>query len=215
MNRRQDWHVFDTRLKQEFTLWALIHGRRTSALCPDRIQPQISWSNAAGDPQRDDAPDHRPGAGQRPNPSWLSISAPNSRTPVDGERSGRPRARQEHSREGFPRGPWRRSGGEPSGLSRGSRIMAASVSERPRVATPRNRAPSNVTSAPFAAPQRLCAFSSMASNTGARSPDEELMTCKTSTVAVCCSSASSRSAVHSSSFRSAPSRSALHSASSR
>ncbi len=36
----------------------------------------------------------------------------------------------------------------------------------------------------------LCAFSSIASNTGARSPGEELMTCNTSAVAVCCSSAS-------------------------
>jgi hypothetical protein len=34
------------------------------------------------------------------------------------------------------------------------------------------------------------AFSSMASNTGARSPGEELMTPSTSAVAVCCSSAS-------------------------
>ena len=41
----------------------------------------------------------------------------------------------------------------------------------------------------------VCAFSSIASNTGARSPGEELMTCNTSAVAVCCSSASSRSAV--------------------
>ncbi len=32
-----------------------------------------------------------------------------------------------------------------------------------------------------------CAFSSIASNTGARSPGEELMTCNTSAVAVCCS----------------------------
>ena len=46
-----------------------------------------------------------------------------------------------------------------------------------------------------AAPQRLCAFSSIASNTGARSPGEELMTRNTSAVAVCCSKASSRSAV--------------------
>ena len=38
--------------------------------------------------------------------------------------------------------------------------------------------------------QRLCAFSSIASNTGARSPGEELMTCNTSAVAVCCSKAS-------------------------
>ena len=34
------------------------------------------------------------------------------------------------------------------------------------------------------------AFSSIASNTGARSPGEELMTCNTSAVAVCCSNAS-------------------------
>ena len=34
---------------------------------------------------------------------------------------------------------------------------------------------------------RRIAFSSIASNTGARSPGEELMTCKTSAVAVCCS----------------------------
>src|SRR6516164_8216190 len=33
------------------------------------------------------------------------------------------------------------------------------------------------------------AFSSIASNTGARSPGEELMTCNTSAVAVCCSKA--------------------------
>ena len=35
-----------------------------------------------------------------------------------------------------------------------------------------------------------CAFSSIASNTGARSPGEELMTRNTSAVAVCCSRAS-------------------------
>ena len=34
------------------------------------------------------------------------------------------------------------------------------------------------------------ALSSMASNTGTRSPGEELMTCNTSAVAVCCSNAS-------------------------
>src|SRR5438046_3218356 len=39
-------------------------------------------------------------------------------------------------------------------------------------------------------PQRLCAFSSIASNTGLRSPGEELMTPRTSAVAVCCSNAS-------------------------
>ncbi len=39
-------------------------------------------------------------------------------------------------------------------------------------------------------PQSLCAFSRIASNTGARLPGEVLITCNTSAVAVCCSSAS-------------------------
>jgi hypothetical protein len=43
---------------------------------------------------------------------------------------------------------------------------------------------------PWIAPQRACALSNIASNTGARSPGEELMTCNTSAVAVCCSNAS-------------------------
>ena len=43
---------------------------------------------------------------------------------------------------------------------------------------------------PKAASHSRIAFSSIASNTGARSPGEELMTSKTSAVAVCCSSAS-------------------------
>ena len=43
---------------------------------------------------------------------------------------------------------------------------------------------------PDAASHSRTAFSSIASNTGARSPGEELMTCKTSAVAVCCSKAS-------------------------
>ena len=43
---------------------------------------------------------------------------------------------------------------------------------------------------PNAAPHRRIAFSSIASNTGARLPGEALMTCNTSAVAVCCSSAS-------------------------
>ena len=37
---------------------------------------------------------------------------------------------------------------------------------------------------------RSCAFSSIASNTGVRLPGEALITCNTSAVAVCCSSAS-------------------------
>ena len=40
------------------------------------------------------------------------------------------------------------------------------------------------------APHSRIAFSSIASNTGARLPGEALMTCNTSAVAVCCSSAS-------------------------
>ena len=43
---------------------------------------------------------------------------------------------------------------------------------------------------PKAASHSRIAFSSIASNTGARSPGEELMTCNTSAVAVCCSKAS-------------------------
>lgn len=37
---------------------------------------------------------------------------------------------------------------------------------------------------PYAAPHSVCAFASFASNTGLRSPGEELMTCKASAVAV-------------------------------
>ena len=43
---------------------------------------------------------------------------------------------------------------------------------------------------PMRASQSRIAFSSIASNTGARSPGEELMTCNTSAIACCCSSAS-------------------------
>jgi len=48
---------------------------------------------------------------------------------------------------------------------------------------------------PRAASHNRVAFSSIASNTGARSPDEVLMTCNTSVIAVCCSRASCSSAV--------------------
>ena len=41
---------------------------------------------------------------------------------------------------------------------------------------------------PNLASQTRVAFSSMVSNTGASSPGDELMTCRTSDVAVCCSS---------------------------
>jgi hypothetical protein len=50
---------------------------------------------------------------------------------------------------------------------------------------------------PKAAPHRFSAFSINDSNTGMRLPGDLLMTCKTSAVAVCWSSASSRSAVRS------------------
>src|SRR5277367_3249528 len=43
---------------------------------------------------------------------------------------------------------------------------------------------------PNAASHSRVAFFSIASNTGARSPGEELMTCNTSELAVCCSKAS-------------------------
>ena len=48
---------------------------------------------------------------------------------------------------------------------------------------------------PKLASQIRVAFSSMAWNTGSSSPGELLMTCSTSEVAVCCSSASLRSSV--------------------
>jgi hypothetical protein len=48
----------------------------------------------------------------------------------------------------------------------------------------------NDTNEPRGAPHRACAFSNIASKTGATSPGELLMTCNTSAVAVCCSSAS-------------------------
>jgi ribosomal protein L1 len=76
----------------------------------------------------------------------------------------------------------------------GDRVVGATVSlpqllcERPRIrvfATARKISPSRSTNAPCVTPQSLCALSRMASNTGARSPDEELMTCNTSAVAVC------------------------------
>ena len=48
----------------------------------------------------------------------------------------------------------------------------------------------SVTRMPNAASHSRIAFSSIASNTGARLPGEALITCNTSAVAVCCSSAS-------------------------
>ena len=48
---------------------------------------------------------------------------------------------------------------------------------------------------PKFAPQIRVAFSSITLNTGSNSPGDALMTCKTSEVAVCCSSDSVRSRV--------------------
>src|SRR6516165_2744559 len=60
----------------------------------------------------------------------------------------------------------------------------------PRRARVWKHSPSKPTREPKAASQSRSAFSSIASNTGVRSPGEELMTCNTSAVAVCCSNAS-------------------------
>jgi hypothetical protein len=65
----------------------------------------------------------------------------------------------------------------------------------PRDATVGASSPSVTIISPNAAPHSRIAFSSIASNTGARSPGEELITPNTSAVAICCSSASSRSAL--------------------
>src|SRR5262249_12323311 len=54
---------------------------------------------------------------------------------------------------------------------------------------------SNAQRVPIVDSHRRIAFSSMASKTGVRSPSEELMTCSTSEVAVCCSRASDSSRV--------------------
>ena len=79
--------------------------------------------------------------------------------------------------------------------------LRASDPARPRTATARTYSPSKICKLPWTTPQRLCAFSSIASNTGARSPGEELMTCNTSAVAVCCSRACFSSALQASSCR--------------
>jgi len=70
-----------------------------------------------------------------------------------------------------------------------SRSSAMNSSERPREAATRPCSPSMVHRTPLMPPQRRIAFSSIASNTGVRSPGDELMTSKTSAVAVCCCSA--------------------------
>ena len=57
-------------------------------------------------------------------------------------------------------------------------------------ATARNLSPSYSAKEPWSEPQSVRAFSNLASKTGCRWPVEELMTPKTSAVAVCCSNAS-------------------------
>jgi hypothetical protein len=84
-----------------------------------------------------------------------------------------------------------------------SRALPASGRNRPRcpknsanaggalsIAAIRNAFPSYSTRLPNLAWQIRTAFSSMALNTGSSSPGELLMTCSTSEVAICCSSAS-------------------------
>ncbi len=75
-------------------------------------------------------------------------------------------------------------------MGRCRRNDCANASGNPCVATARTESSSYSCKLPVRAPQSACAFSRIASKTGARSPGEELMTCSTSAVAVCCSSAS-------------------------
>ena len=63
------------------------------------------------------------------------------------------------------------------------------------MAAARNPSPSHKYSVPNLAPHMRTAFASIVSNTGSSSPGELDMTCSTSEVAVCCSSASARSRV--------------------
>ena len=63
------------------------------------------------------------------------------------------------------------------------------------VATTRNASPSRSDMTPNLRLAKPIAFASMVSNTGSSSPGERQMTCSTSLVAVCCSSASLRSSV--------------------
>ena len=60
------------------------------------------------------------------------------------------------------------------------------------MAAMRNTSPSSRFNIPNLAPQSRVAFASMASKTGSSSPGELEMTCSTSEVAVCCSSASDK-----------------------
>ena len=96
--------------------------------------------------------------------------------------------------------PCTKSANEPPDVGLpGSRRSSTSSAGTPRSATARKSSPSKVKKVPKAASQRRIAFSSVASNTGARSPGEELMTCNTSEVAVCCSN-DSRVSVRSRAF---------------
>ena len=84
--------------------------------------------------------------------------------------------------------PARLSGRQPEGILRRANREKAAVRHalRQRLKTFAVESPQDAE----AASHKRIAFSSIASNTGARSPGEELMTCNTSAVAVCCSSAS-------------------------
>ena len=70
----------------------------------------------------------------------------------------------------------------------------------PYIAATRNAVPSVSSRLPNSASQMRVAFSSMAWNTGSSSPGELEMACRTSEVAVCCSSASASSRSRAASF---------------
>ena len=81
----------------------------------------------------------------------------------------------------------------PAGPTRGGvgREITRQIWPRARgAARGRNRCRHTLLTAPNSASHRRIAFSRIASKTGVRSPGEELMTCNTSDVAVCWSSAS-------------------------
>src|SRR6516164_91362 len=96
-----------------------------------------------------------------------------------------------------------RAKGEPSSAGENEpRSQAHSMNfGSPCAAARWKRSPSQVRRTPKGASHSRVAFSSIALNTGARSPGEELMTCNTSAVAASRASASSRSAVLASSSR--------------
>src|SRR5262249_3426183 len=88
-------------------------------------------------------------------------------------------------------------------LGPGRRSLPCTFSTRagstPYIATDRASSPLQRDNMPYLAPQIRTAFRSIASNTGLSSPGELEITCRTSELAVCCSSASASSRVRASS----------------